>query len=156
MQNTQELEEQFEGLTFSTIKISSMSQQRGKVFAYLNIRLSNRNGIHRLLLKIDTGAQGNILPITIFRRMFSEKLDSNDFPKWKTKINKSKLIAYNGTPIKCFSSISIPCKYNSSDWQNSTFYIVDAQGPDVLGLPSLEQFKLFTLHSPIKKTNINH
>lgn len=63
-------------------------------------------------------------------------------------MNKTKLVVYNVTPIKCYGSISIPCKYNS-DWHN----IVDVQGPAVLGLPSLEQLKLLTLHCTIKKAN---
>ena len=70
--------------------------------------------------------------------------------KKKQFINK-KLIAYNGTPIKCFGNIKIPCQYNKSDWHVSTFHIVDVRGPAVLGLPSLEQLKLITLYCTVKK-----
>ena len=72
--------------------------------------------------------------------------------KKKQFINK-KLIAYNGTPIKCFCSIKIPCQYIKLDWHVSTFHIVDVEGPAVLGLPSLEQLKLITLHCTVKKEN---
>ena len=65
-------------------------------------------------------------------------------------VNK-KLIAHNGTLIKCFGNIKIPCQCNKSDWHVSTFHIVDIQGPAVLGLPSLEQFKLITLHCTVTK-----
>ena len=83
--------------------------------------------------------------------MFPEKLDADGFPNIKREFINKKLIAYNGTPIKCFGNIKIPYQYNKSDWHVSTFHIVDVQGPTVLGLPSLEQFKLITLHCTVKK-----
>ena len=117
----------------------------------INIKLPNRNGIHKLRLKIDTGVQANTLPVSTFRRMFPEKLDADGFPNTKKQFINKKLIAYNGTPIKCFGNIKIPCQYNKSDWHVSTFHIVDVQGPAVLELPSLEQLKLITLHCTVKK-----
>ena len=102
-------------------------------------------------LKIDTGAQGNTLPVSTFRRMFPEKLDVDGFPSMKKQFINKKLIAYNGTPIKCFGNIKILCQYNESDWHVSTFYMVNVQAPAVLGLPSLEQLKLITLHCTVKK-----
>ena len=72
-------------------------------------------------------------------------------PNIKKQFINKKLIAYNGTPIKCFGNIKIPCQYNKSDWHVSTFHIVDVQGPAVFGIPSLEQLKLITLHCTVKK-----
>lgn len=152
--NTQELDKQFENLTFDHIKTPSITQ-RDEAFVYVNIKLPDRNGIHRLRLKIDTGAQGNTLPVSTFRRMFPEKVDTNGFPKIDNKTKDKELVAYNGTPIKCYGRINIPCNYNQSNWHNSTFYIVDVQGPAVLGLPSLEQLKLITLHCTVSKINTN-
>ena len=100
------------------------------------------------------GAQGNTLPVSTFHRMFPEKLDADGFPNIKKQFINKELIAYNGTPIKCFVNIKIPCQYNKSDWHVSTFHIVDVQGPAVLGLPSLEQLKLITLHCTVKKEDV--
>ena len=144
--NNREAKKQMESLTFNCINMT----QRDEAFVLMNIKLPNRNGIHKLHLKIDTRAQGNTLPVSTFRRMFPEKLDADGFPNIKKNINK-KLIAYNGTPIKCFGNIKIPCQYNKSDWHVSTFHIVDVQGPAVLRLPSLKQLKLITLHCTVKK-----
>ena len=110
--NNREAEEQMESLTFNCINMT----QRDEAFVLINIKLPNRNGIHKLRLKIDTGAQGNTLPVSTFRRMFPEKLDADGFPNIKKRfINKKKLIAYNGTPVKCSANIQIPCQYNKSD-----------------------------------------
>ena len=83
--------------------------------------------------------------------MFPEKLNTDGFPNIKKQFINKKVIAYNGTPIKCFGNIKIPCQYNKSDWHVSTFHIVDVQGPAVLRLLSLEQLKLITLHCTVKK-----
>ena len=136
-----------ESPTFNCINIT----QRDEAFVLINIKLPNRNGIHKLRLKIDTGVQGNTLPVSTFCRMFPEKLDADGFPNIKKQFINKNLIAYNSTPIKCFGNIKIPCQYNKSDWHVSTFHIVDEQGPAVLGLPSLEQLKLITLHCTVKK-----
>ena len=83
--------------------------------------------------------------------MLPEKLDADGFPNIKKTIYQQNLIAYNGTPIKCFGYIKIQCQYNKLDWHVSTFHIVDVQGPAALGLPSLEHLKLITLHCTVKK-----
>ena len=83
--------------------------------------------------------------------MFTEKLDADGFSNIKEQFINKKLIVYNGTPIKCFGHIKIPCQYNKSDWHVSTFHTVHIQGPAVLGLASLEQLKLNTLHCTVKR-----
>ena len=84
--NNKEAEEQMESLTINCINMT----QRDEAFLLINIKLPNRNDIHKLRLKIDTGAQGNTLPLSTFRRMFTEKLDADGFPNIKKKqfINK--------------------------------------------------------------------
>ena len=136
--NNKEAEEQMESLTFNCINMT----QRDEAFVLINIKLPNRNGIHKLRLKIDTEAQGNTRPVSTFHRMFPEKLDADGFSNIKKQFINKKL-------IKCFGNIKIPCQYNKSDWHVSTFHIVDVQGPAILGLPSLEQLRLITLHCTV-------
>ena len=81
--NNKEAEEQMESLTFHCINMT----QRDEAFVLISIKLPNRNGIHKLRLKIDIGAQGNTLPVFTFRRMFPEKLDADGFPNIKTNLS---------------------------------------------------------------------
>ena len=84
--NNREAEEKMESLTFNCANMT----QRDEAFILINIRLPNQNGIRKLHLKIDTGAQGNTLPVSIFHRMFPEKLDADGFPNIKKQfINKN-------------------------------------------------------------------
>ena len=94
--DNREADEQMESLAFNCFNMT----QRDEAFVLINIKVPNRNGIHKLRLKIDTRAQGNTLPVSTFHRIYTKHADC--FPNIKKKINK-KLIAYNGTPIKCAS-----------------------------------------------------
>ena len=84
--NNREAEEQLESLTFNSINMT----QRDEAFVLINIKLPNWNGIHKLRLKIDTGAQGNTQPVSTFRSMFPEKLDADGFPNIKKIIYQQK------------------------------------------------------------------
>ena len=58
--------------------------------------------------KIDTGAQGNVLPLCIYRNMYPQNINANGKPRPRT-LNQSKviLVAYGGSEIKHFSSAKI-------------------------------------------------
>jgi hypothetical protein len=77
------VDEQFELLSFGNITVSSMCLQktrRDEAFAALNIKIYNRPGIHNLRLKVDTGAQGNTIPLSVFRRMYPDMLTTDGYP----------------------------------------------------------------------------
>jgi len=96
---------QFNSLVFDSINTPG---QRDEAWTTLNLSLCNRPGVHYLKLKVDTGAQGNILTIRTFRRMFPEMLDSNDEPYiGSLQAAERILTAYNGTHIKCFGNVDI-------------------------------------------------
>ena len=129
-----------------------MQSSRDEAFVTFNVKLTSRQGIHNLILKVDTGAQGNTLPLATFRKMFPDKLDRNGLPQQEIAkaAHDIKLTAYNGTNIPCLGIWSFQCKFQQSRWENTKFHIVDVQGPAVIGLPSSESLKIVTLHCSIK------
>ena len=56
------------------------------------------------------------------------------------------LTGYNGTRIEQFGVVTIPCQYSHGRWYDTTFFLVDTEGPGILGLPSLRELDLVTLH----------
>ena len=122
-----------------------MKSSRDEAFVTVYVKLTSRPGIHNLILKVDTGAQGNILPLTTFRKMFPDKVDRDGFPQQEVAnaARDIKFTAYNGTTIPCYGTWSFPCKYQQ--WENTKFHIVDVKGPAVIGLPSSESLKIVTL-----------
>lgn len=154
-QNTDTLEQSFDALSFHDVKVSAMclgQNNRDEAYAQVQIKLSNRPGIHNLSLKVDTGAQGNTLPLRTFRRMYPDKLNAEGFPvdNIVAAARGARLTAYNGTSITCHGVVNISCSYHKSAWGDTRFYIVDVTGPAVIGLQSCEKLKLVTLHCTIK------
>jgi hypothetical protein len=67
---TQDMTDEFQRIEFSTINMIdsvTRNKEEDEVFAKLNIKLSNLKGTHCLQTKVDTGAQGNLLPVPVFR-----------------------------------------------------------------------------------------
>ena len=72
-------------ITFEYITVGAITPRNlceDKVFVTVGIdlhKLSNRPTI--LKAKLDTGAQGNILPLQLYHRMYPEYLTPDGFPK---------------------------------------------------------------------------
>ena len=111
-----------------------------ETFATTEIVCPKKKGQHELLLKVDTRASGNTLPLRILKDMYGDKWQS------MTKPTSVQLSAYNGTSITCLGTIDITCKYNRSKWTTQTFYVVDVKRPAVLGLPGCNATAVITIH----------
>ena len=112
-----------------------------EAYASLSIICDDMKGVHELKLKVDTGASGNTLPVHVAKQMYGEL--------WQSKVEPvlhTKLTAYNGGEIKCFGTLKILCQYNGCQWRKYGFYVVDVQGPAILGLRACGQMGLVTIH----------
>ena len=147
-----ELNDNIDNLNFESIQFSSIDgDERTEVFTHLEIKHKGQSAT--LKVKVDTGAQGNSLPLRIFRRMHPELLDSSGYPKkGSTTPKHTVLIAYNGSVIKQYGSITIPCKHDTSTWHNEEFFITDTNGPAIIGLTGSKRLQLITLHCHVTET----
>ena len=141
-QNTATLEQSSDALSLHEVKVSAMCLQqnsRDEAYAQVQIKLNNRPGIHNLSAKIDTGAQGNTLPLRTFRRMYPDKLDAEGFPnEYRCSSKIRTLTTHSGTSIAWHGIVNIPCSYSNSAWNDTQIYIVGVTGPAVIGLQSFE------------------
>ena len=67
----------------SVASISNDTDPEGKtkILTMLQLKLPHRNGTDDITVKVDDGAEGNILPLNSFRAMFPHALDANGYPK---------------------------------------------------------------------------
>ena len=136
-------DEDFEELVFS--EVTSSGDRRDEAFAKIATRLPGKENVPTsIIAKVDTGAQGNILPIRVFDAM---------------KISPDKLIdtetvltAYNGTRIPQRGVIELQCKYKDSGWHSERFYVAETTGPIILGLPSCRKLKLVSLNCAVQSS----
>ena len=138
----------FDELSFSEITQHGAHDSRTEVFTSLKVKLPRRPGTHKLKVKVDTGAGGNTLPLRTFKQMFPEQTDEQGFPRsGATQPKNTILTAYNGSTIRQFGVISIKCRHDpQGEWTMANFFVVDTNGPAILGLPTSRQLQLITLH----------
>jgi len=110
-------------------------------------------GCSHLKMKIDTGAQVNVIPASHYRSLGIKG------PLCSTN---SRLTAYGGKPLTVQGHINIPCTYNGIT-SNADFYIVDAPGSEpLLGLQTSISLGLLNLllaintELPLTKDTIMH
>ena len=67
----------------SVASISNDTDPEGKtkILTVLQLKLPHCNGTDDITVKVDDGAEGNILPLNSFRAMFPHALDANGYPK---------------------------------------------------------------------------
>ena len=133
-------------LCFETIQIdsSNVTPVKDEAFAKLRVKLPNVNHPNPALkVKVDTGAQGNILPLRIYRNKFSHHVDENGLPT-ETAPSQTKLTAYNGTQIPQHGVCSIKSSYGDKE-TDAGFYVAGVAGPASCGLPTCCQLNLVEL-----------
>ena len=74
-----QLSDNFEPFAFNTVNINAV--ERGEVYAHLRITLKDRPDTPATLrVKVDTGAQGNVMPLRKFQRMYPSNIDTEGIP----------------------------------------------------------------------------
>ena len=127
---------------------SNVNLLRDEAFAKISVELPNVDHPNPVLkVKVDTGAQGNILPLRIYKNMFPDNVDENGLPTG-TAPSHTKLTAYNGTQIPQHGVCSIKCSFGDKE-TDAVFYVADVEGPAICGLPTCCQLQLVELHCTI-------
>lgn len=117
-------------ITYDEILIGEM---RNEAFAKIQVDIPHRKGRHMLSVKVDTGAQGNTLPLRIMKKMMPDAIGHDGLPiPARIDAKKPRLTAYNGTEIPCLGSIQLRCK-RGDGWIQSRFYIVDVDSAAISG-----------------------
>ena len=124
-------------------KANNTKEERTEIHTTLHTKASGKKEESTLKVKIDTGAPGNTLPLKTFQQMHGSSKKSL---RKIRPIHNVKLTAYGGHAIPCLGTVTIPCRTNNSTWRETTFYVVDVQGPAILGLPTSEELQLITIH----------
>lgn len=137
--------EQFAQTSFDAIK----RQSKGLRFLQTLIsNLPNLQGTHKLKAKVDTGAEGNTLPLCVFRKMSPHKVSTSGHTlSSATRKESTVLTAYNGSSIPQHGSIHT----YKGEWKTLKFFIVTLEAPTILGLPSLRDLELVMMHCIIQE-----
>jgi hypothetical protein len=128
--------------------IVAIESIRNEAYTKIASRLNSEDRCRRTVkVKVDTGAQGNTLPLRIYHQLFPDDIGTDGLPSKKTqaKAMNVRLKAYYGTLIPCFGQVRLQCRDHNSRWSSQTFFVVDVEGPAVAGLPMAEKLGLVIL-----------
>ena len=137
-------------MAFDNVKVGA--DNRDEVYATLNIELKNRPDIPATLkAKVDTGAQGNVLPLRPYKRMYPSNIAADGLPKrGRLENNDTVLTAYNGQPIPQYGTLRLRCSHAANKCE-AMFFVADTPGPAIIGLPSCRDLSLVVLNCEIRK-----
>lgn len=148
----QEISEEDEYM-YHSITIDSI--KRTEAFAKIQFTMpevdSGKERKRSILAKVDTGAQGNTLPLRIYKLLRPDDMGPDNKPSPKTQASARGIVlkAYNGSTIQCHGKTSLQCRGTDKRWSTHLFFLVDVPGPAIIGLPAAETLKLVTMHCSI-------
>ena len=124
----------------SSISNDTNPEGKTKILTVLQIKLPHRNGIDDVTVKVDDGAEGNILPLNSFRSMFPHALDSNGYPKpGFLRGSRTTLECYDDGKLVNHGSIKLRLQhYSEGSFQDHSFYVVETRTPKpiIVGHPA--------------------
>ena len=135
--------------SFSTISrlksVASISNNtdpegRTKILTVLQLKLPHCKGIDNVTVKVDDGAEGNILPLNSFRAMFPHALNATGYPKpGFLRGSKTTLECYDDGKLISHGSIKLRLQhYSEKSFQDHSFYVVETKTPKpiIVGHPA--------------------
>ena len=98
-----------------------------KIVTKLRIKLPYRNVADILEVKVDDGAEANILPLHTFRSMFPHKLDEKGYPKdGFLRGLKMTLQCYSDGRLVNHGTITLKLKhYSENSFQDHQFFVLE-------------------------------
>ena len=132
--------------------VNYIESVRDEVFASVNIKLRSDDNRHTALrAKLDTGAQGNLLPLRVYRRMYPQNLTAEGYPKPIILAKSTAVLsAYGGTQLTQHGICKIPCEFKGKK-SVASFFVTEAEGPAIIGLQTSLELNLVTLNCSVQK-----
>ena len=144
----------FESITIANLTNADPKSSQDEVFVSLQVSLPQSSNRKTMLKgKLDRGAQGNILPMRLYREMFKHQINRDGKVK-PNALSPSNVVltAYGGSRINHHGIVSIPCSYGDEN-SNTSFYVTDTPGPAIIGLPTSTDLNLLKFNCTIKTTS---
>ncbi|CAI9721422.1 Hypothetical predicted protein [Octopus vulgaris] len=147
-------EEEFLAVGIINVHEMGKDDRKKEDEAYTTIRIQKKAGRKRtnidLRLKIDTGAQSDILPVRLYKKMFPENMTEEDRVR-KGILTPSDVVltAYGGTRIPQLGKTTITGTHKGKIIKCS-FYVTRTEGPAILGLDTCRRLNIVSVNAEVK------
>ena len=126
--------------------ISSLNDPTRKRFVNFRIHDVETKTSVKAELKIDSGAEANVLTLTKYREMFPKRVDKDGVPdKTYLKMSNKKLEAYGGVEVSQLGTVNLQCEYGGKKFM-CRFFLCDIEGSMLLGLPTCEALGIIKIN----------
>ena len=133
-------------MTFQCIDLRGVLRENNDgLMAQIQIFLDKQRGLANLRGKVDTGAQGNILPVRLYRQMFPDHVDAAGCPQsGRLQPSDVTLKAYGGSAIPHLGICTIACLENGKRCE-ADFFVTDTPGLALFGMPLIRGLGLLNV-----------
>ena len=122
----------FDELKFNDLKLDEIAADPTRVLNTV-LRFTLRGLPATMKAKVDTGAEGNILPLRTYLRMYPEHCKNARPTLGQLNPNRTTLPVYNGDKMVHYGTIDIDITLKKVTTR-ATFYVAETPGPIILGL----------------------
>ena len=125
-----------------TVSINSiyLNRNRSLITTYLKMQVGKT--VTEIPYKIDTGSEGNIMPLYIFKKLFKDMPEEQLRNSIKSNI---KLKMYDRTHITQLGTCTVTIKFKNSK-KHCVFFVVPGNGQVLLGMPDIAALKTLNLN----------
>lgn len=132
------------------------NEDREEIFTRIPIKVPGKDKVMNLKVKVDTGANANIITLRAMEQIYPERFenrggDKNDQCSREKKFqnilspSSTNLTAYGGTPIQQYGTFEVECK-----GKKITFFVVETNSANILGLQASQVLGLVKLNCAIE------
>ena len=139
--HTVETEDDIKTLYFDCIQVDDNQDKQPLVKLHVHSRYRRKY----LLCKVDSGADGSILPVDTYKLLFPHsKVDEFGNPMGLRQ-SKTRIMAYGGSEVRHFGTCSLVLHHNGQQYR-VPFHVTGTTGPVMLSRSASLQMKLISLH----------
>ena len=136
-------------LYFHSLYINSVSENDTQ--ALLQLQVDSGQVTAPLLCNIDTGAEGNVIPVDISKRLCPQSSYSPESAPLGLTPSNTTITAFGGHTIPHYGICELTLSHHGHT-KSYAFHVVNTVGPTILGLPTCRDMKLVTLNHGISTT----
>ena len=127
---------------FDTVDVDSAHITENSTQAFAQLTFISGSKRINLKCKVDTGAEGNVMPISTYRRL-SADIDT------PLTSSTSRIFAYGGATVRHLGITSFNIQHNGKE-STASFFVTDTAGPVLIGLPTCRDLELVSFHFSVK------
>ena len=148
-------EADFQSLSLNTINVNTVGTTATapvtKRFVTFRFHKLQSRSVVEEKLKVDSGAEANMMPLRSYKRMYPENIGADGMPKKSVcERDSAVLTAYGGTVIKQIGRVTLHCEYKGTKF-TCGFFLSDVSGPILLGLPTGEALGIVKIAAAVEE-----